>query len=86
MLRTVAIFLLLTLSACGWAEWPPPPERPTAANRPEQNVFIGADAVVVGRGDTVYRYFHISTDDKIIQSEIKKIVTEKFITHLYRNK
>ncbi|NQV46879.1 MAG: M23 family metallopeptidase [Rhodospirillaceae bacterium] len=54
MIRTVAIFILLTLNACGWAEWPPPPEWPRAANRPEQNIFIGADAVIVGRGDTVY--------------------------------
>lgn len=55
MIRFVAIVLLFTLSACGWAEWPPP-DGPRAANRPAtgSSAFIGASAVTVGKGDTVY--------------------------------
>ncbi|MBT3237814.1 MAG: M23 family metallopeptidase [Rhodospirillaceae bacterium] len=49
------IFLLFTLSACGWAEWPPP-DGPRSANRPlvSSSSFVGASAVIVGKGDTVY--------------------------------
>lgn len=55
MIRLAAIVLLFALSACGWAEWPPS-DGPRAANRPLTGsaAFIGASAVIVGKGDTVY--------------------------------
>lgn len=50
---------LFVLSACGWAEWPPPDDGPRATNRPQTTAgssaaFVNASAVVVGKGDTVY--------------------------------
>lgn len=50
---------LLALAACGSIEWPPPGRGPTDINRPPQAAvsapaFVGAGAVVAGRGDTVY--------------------------------
>jgi len=52
----IALFLL---SACGWAEWPPPDDNPRPANRPQttggsSSAFVSANAVIVGKGDTVY--------------------------------
>ena len=51
--------LMFVLSACGWAEWPPPEDGPRATNRPQTSggsatAFVNADAVIVGKGDTVY--------------------------------
>lgn len=55
ILRPVfSVGVLLTLSACGWAQWPPPGNGPTLSNRPSSNGFINATAVTVGKGDTVY--------------------------------
>jgi len=44
------------LSACGYAEWPPREEVPRNVNRPQNSnqAFVGASAVIVGKGDTVY--------------------------------
>ncbi|MHA1597529.1 MAG: peptidoglycan DD-metalloendopeptidase family protein [Alphaproteobacteria bacterium] len=55
MIRLSAMIVLLTLSACGWAEWPPS-EGPRSANRPltSSGAFVGASAVKVAKGDTVY--------------------------------
>ena len=53
--RLLAAFgMLMALSACGWAEWPPPGEGPGLAYGPGSDAFINATAVTVGRGDTVY--------------------------------
>ena len=60
-----AIFLagaLLAEAGCGWVEWPPPGSAPRAAGRPpaerpspeSDRRFVGAGAVIVGRGDTVH--------------------------------
>ena len=58
-----AIALAMLLAACGWAEWPPPGSAPRAASRPpapvsisraSAPVFVGADAVIVGKGDSVH--------------------------------
>ncbi|NQU57596.1 MAG: M23 family metallopeptidase [Rhodospirillales bacterium] len=56
---SVLLIALFALSACGWAEWPPPDDGPRATNRPQttsgsSNAFVNADAVIVGKGDTVY--------------------------------
>lgn len=45
---------LLGLSACGWAEWPPPGEGPQLSHSARNAAFINATAVTVGKGDTVY--------------------------------
>ncbi len=54
---------LLILGSCGGLEWPPPgprdsnaPRTPASKSyaRPLSASFIGADAVIAGRGDTVY--------------------------------
>ncbi|MFQ5764346.1 MAG: peptidoglycan DD-metalloendopeptidase family protein [Rhodospirillales bacterium] len=55
---------LAVLAACGFVEWPPPGRGPTDINRPPGSTspqtsvsapaFVGAGAVVAGRGDTVY--------------------------------
>lgn len=51
--------MLLALNACGWAEWPPADDGPRSGNRPQTTggssaAFVSADAVIVGKGDTVY--------------------------------
>ena len=58
---TLALMAFATLAAsagCGWVEWPPPGSRPRAVNLPppagSSPLFVGADAVLVGKGDTVY--------------------------------
>ena len=56
---SILFIVLLVLSACGWAEWPPPDDGPRATNRPQttsgsSQAFINADAIIVGKGDTVY--------------------------------
>ena len=45
---------LMALTACGWAEWPPPGEGPGLQYGPGGDAFINATAVTVGKGDTVY--------------------------------
>ncbi|MBT7943860.1 MAG: M23 family metallopeptidase [Alphaproteobacteria bacterium] len=58
----LAVCLALMLSSCGSVEWPLPRVVPQDANRPSAAptkqssapVFVGAAAVVAGRGDTVY--------------------------------
>jgi len=50
---------LLPLAACGGAEWPPSGDGARRSDRPVLSrgasaLFIGADAVIVGKGDTVY--------------------------------
>ena len=54
--RYVVVLLPLGLSACVYAEWPPRDEVPRNVNRPQNNdqAFVGASAVIVGKGDTVY--------------------------------
>ena len=60
-----AVFLagaLLAEAGCGWVEWPPPGSGPRPASRPpaerppsdSDRRFVGAGAVIVGRGDTVH--------------------------------
>lgn len=51
-----ALILTLVLSACGYAEWPPRDDIPSNINRPVSGdaSFVGASAVVVGKGDTVF--------------------------------
>ncbi len=49
----LAPLLLLALSGCGFAQWPPPGEGPTRTSRSSDS-FINATAVTVGKGDTVY--------------------------------
>jgi len=54
--------MVFLLSACGYAEWPPsgtsvfdvntPPKRPVVATSSAS--FVGATAVIVGNGDTIY--------------------------------
>jgi len=56
---TVMLVALFALSACGWAEWPPPDDGPRPSNRPQttsssSTAFVNASAVIVGKGDTVY--------------------------------
>lgn len=56
-IRHGVLGLVLAVSACGWAEWPPPGAgRAAPAPRVADGarLFIGASAVVVGKGDTVY--------------------------------
>ena len=63
-LKSHAICVVLALglaTACGYAEWPPRDDQPrdinaSATQRPSASAqsFIGATAVIVGRGDTVY--------------------------------
>ncbi len=63
-MRYGVLALVLAVTSCGWAEWPPPGSggRPlnsrTAAPAPRLSdgarLFVGASAVVVGKGDTVY--------------------------------
>ena len=54
-IRLLAAFgALLAVTACGWAEWPPPGDGPGLAYGPGNDAFINATAVTVGRGDTVY--------------------------------
>ncbi|HEC14504.1 MAG TPA: M23 family metallopeptidase [Rhodospirillales bacterium] len=62
-MRFGALVLVLAVTSCGWAEWPPPGSgRPVnsraAAPAPRgaggARLFVGASAVVVGKGDTVY--------------------------------
>ncbi|HJO71856.1 MAG TPA: M23 family metallopeptidase [Rhodospirillales bacterium] len=53
---------LLAEAGCGWVEWPPPGPGPHSASRPpaerpppvSDRRFVGAGAVIVGRGDTVH--------------------------------
>ncbi|MDP6805940.1 MAG: M23 family metallopeptidase [Rhodospirillales bacterium] len=62
LLASAAISGLIGASGCGWAEWPPPDHAPRLANRPaaspaggpSDSLFVGASAVVVAKGDTVY--------------------------------
>ena len=56
---SVLIIALFVLSACGWAEWPPPEDGPRSSNRPQTSgasstSFVNANAVIVGKGDTLY--------------------------------
>ena len=59
--RLLTVVLAVSLAACGGAEWPPPggisgnsgrTDRPMARN--SAAMFVNADAVFVGKGDTVY--------------------------------
>ncbi len=55
----MAFFALAASAGCGWVEWPPPGSRPRAVNLPpppagSSPLFVGADAVLVGKGETVY--------------------------------
>ena len=60
--RLILILLMLrVLSGCGYAEWPASNNGLYDINQPSQyrsgnitNVFIGANAVLVGKGDTVF--------------------------------
>lgn len=63
-LAAVAI-AALALARCGFVEWPPPGRGPEDVNRPPPGAatgggarssaaFVGAGAVIAGRGDTVY--------------------------------
>lgn len=66
--RGLALAAALMPGACGWAEWPPPQTASPVSPRPQAHVtpapgpagkgsdavFIGAESVTVGRGDTVY--------------------------------
>ncbi len=60
--RLFCVFLGLgLLGACGYAEWPPRSNtlhdvnaQPAQSPRQSAKTFIGASAVVVGKGDTVY--------------------------------
>ena len=57
--RRSTLILLLPLAACGGAEWPPSGGGGSDSNRPilarnASSLFVGADAVIVGKGDTVY--------------------------------
>lgn len=62
LFRLISVFLGLgLLGACGYAEWPPRGDtlhdvnnRPASNSRQTANTFVGATAVVVGKGDTVY--------------------------------
>jgi murein DD-endopeptidase MepM/ murein hydrolase activator NlpD len=54
---------VLLPGACGWVEWPPSDSRPRPIGRPPASAvpapgsdlsFVGASAVIVGRGDSVY--------------------------------
>lgn len=50
------------VAGCGWVEWPPPGSAPRSSGQPpaerpapeSDRRFIGAGAVIVGRGDTVH--------------------------------
>jgi murein DD-endopeptidase MepM/ murein hydrolase activator NlpD len=62
MIAVCVLVGFLPAAGCGWVEWPPP-SRPQAVRTPPPNpaqpgggdaVFVGADAVVAGKGDTVY--------------------------------
>ncbi len=44
----------LWLAGCGYSDWPPEDINRPSARAPGSAAFIGADAVRVGRGDTVY--------------------------------
>jgi murein DD-endopeptidase MepM/ murein hydrolase activator NlpD len=59
----VSLIAVLSVAACGWAEWPPqakgprtsaPAPRGTPAPAAKVPVFVGADAVIVGKGDSVH--------------------------------
>ena len=63
----LVLALVLAVTGCGWAEWPPPASTPrsTAASAPKVTprpapkasaapVFVGAAAVIVGAGDSVH--------------------------------
>jgi len=57
--RVALVAVLIGLSACGYAEWPPRDEAPRDANRVPaarggDSAFTNASAVVVGKGDSVY--------------------------------
>jgi len=54
--RYLVALLPLGLAACGYAEWPPREEMPRNVNQPQSGsqAFVGASAVIVGKGDTVY--------------------------------
>jgi len=54
---------VLLPGACGWVEWPPSDSSPRPVGRPPASVapspggnltFVGASAVIAGRGDSVY--------------------------------
>lgn len=54
----LTVLVVLPLAACGGVQWPPS-DGPTSTNRPvmkrnSASAFIAADAVIVGKGDTVY--------------------------------
>jgi len=59
MRNWLTLSLVLPLTACGWAEWPPAEDGASRNGRPVLSrntaaVFIAADAVIVGKGDTIY--------------------------------
>ncbi len=61
MIRNLVLSLLLVLPlvACGGLEWPPADNGARTSNRPvysrtQPTAFITANAVIVGKGDTVY--------------------------------
>jgi murein DD-endopeptidase MepM/ murein hydrolase activator NlpD len=56
---SVLLASLIMLGGCGWAEWPPADDGPRSTNRPQttgvsSTAFVNANAVIVGKGDTVY--------------------------------
>ncbi len=55
----IAFVALAASTGCGWVEWPLPGSRPRAVYLPPPSagsspLFVAADAVRVGKGDTVY--------------------------------
>lgn len=59
MRNWLTLLLVLPLAACGWAEWPPAEDGGSRNSRPVLSrntaaAFIAADAVIVGKGDTIY--------------------------------
>jgi len=62
--RALLLTAILALAGCGSLEWPPrgravrdvntPPPAPAAARAESSPAFVNAEAVVAGRGDTVY--------------------------------
>ena len=70
--RYLTLLFALGLSACGYAEWPPREEVPRDVNRPQSSnqAFVGASAVIVGKGDTVYA---LSRRHKVPMREIIEV-------------
>ncbi|MSO85216.1 MAG: M23 family metallopeptidase [Rhodospirillales bacterium] len=55
MNRIAAFTVLATLSACGWAEWPPPGQQPPASARTFPRIVAGGEnTVAVQAGESLY--------------------------------